>query len=90
MATELSTLHSLVQKFNDKYKVNFDLDDYMTRMRTENSDTLYIGTFCKMLDQAIENMSQLKDFTVSQMLLDYNDLAVGYMNMYINHIQYNS
>ena len=82
MATELSTLNSLVQKFNDKYKVNFDLDDYMTRMRTENSDTLYIGTFCKMLDQAIENVSKLKDFTVSQMLLDYNDLAVGYMNMY--------
>ena len=83
MATELSTLRSLAQKFNDKYKVNFDIDDYLTRMRTENSDTLYIGTFCKMLDQAIENVSKLKDFTVSQMLLDYNDLAVGYMNMYI-------
>ena len=83
MATELSTLRSLVQKFNDKYKVNFDLDDYMTRMRTENFDTLYIGTFCQMLDQAIENVSQLKDFTVSLMLLDYNDLAVGYVNSYI-------
>ena len=83
MATELSTLRSLAQKFNDKYKVNFDIDDYLTRMRTENYDTLYIGTFCKMLDQAIENVSKLKDFTVSQMLLDYNDLAVGYMNMYI-------
>lgn len=84
MATELSAVRAFVKKFNDKYKVNYDLDDYMTRMRTEDSDTLYIGTFNKMLDQAIEHMSELKDFTVSHMLEDYNYYTMSYLNMYIN------
>ena len=84
MATELSAVREFVKRFNDKYKVNYDLDDYMTRMRTEDPDTLYIGTFNKMLDQAIEHMSELKDFTVSHMLEDYNYYTVSFLNMYIN------
>ena len=83
MAIELTDVRRNVQIFNEKYKVNYDLDDFMTRMRTENHDDLYEGTFNAMLDQAIEHMSELKNFDVATMIYDYNYHTLSFVNMYI-------